>query len=61
VKQVVLLPLLSVLRLYSIDDRMINDYGTVGGRRIGKEKQSVFGENLSQCYFVHHKSHMTWN
>jgi hypothetical protein len=29
--------MLSVLRLYSIDDRMINEYGAVGGRGIDKE------------------------
>jgi hypothetical protein len=23
------------------------------------EETEVSGENLSQCYFVHHKSHMT--
>jgi hypothetical protein len=50
----------SVLRLYGIDDRMINDYGTVGGMRIEKGK-AVFGESLSQFYFVLHKSHITWN
>jgi hypothetical protein len=34
-----LLMMLSVLRLYGINDRMINDYGAVGGMRIGKENQ----------------------
>jgi hypothetical protein len=28
--------------------------------RIGKETE-VLGENLSQCHFVRHKSHMTWH
>jgi hypothetical protein len=38
----------------TIDD---NEY-TVGGMRIGREKE-VHGENLPQCLFAHHKSHMT--
>jgi hypothetical protein len=38
---------------------MIDDEcGAVGGMRIGRETE-VPGENLSQCYFVHHKYHMT--
>jgi hypothetical protein len=35
------------------------DCGAVGGMRIGGETE-VLGENLPQCHFVHHKSHMTW-
>jgi hypothetical protein len=38
-----------------IDD---DDYGAVGGMRIGRGTE-VLGENLHQCHFVHHKSHMT--
>jgi hypothetical protein len=41
---------LSVLRLYSFNDMTIRE--CVGGTE-------ALGENLSQCYTVHHKSHMT--
>jgi hypothetical protein len=36
------LTMLSVLRLYGINDRMINEYGAVGGMGIGKENQSTW-------------------
>jgi hypothetical protein len=32
---------LSVSRLYSISDRMSNEYGAVGGMRIGRGSQST--------------------
>jgi hypothetical protein len=51
--------MLSVLRLHSIDDRIINEYGAAGRVRIGRGNQ-VLGENLPQCHLIHPKSHMTW-
>jgi hypothetical protein len=36
-----------------------DECGAVGGMRICRETE-VLGENLPQCHFVYHKSHMTW-
>jgi hypothetical protein len=38
-----------------IDD---DECGALCGMIIGR-KSKVFGENLPQCHFVRHKSHMT--
>jgi hypothetical protein len=37
---------------------MMDENGALSGMRIGKETE-VLGENLPQCHFLHHKSHMT--
>jgi hypothetical protein len=46
---------LSVSRLDSVDDKMINEYGAVGGMRIGRGKE-VMEYNLPQR---HQKSYIT--
>jgi hypothetical protein len=40
--------------MIEVDD----DCGAIGGMRISRGTK-VFGENLPQFHFVHHKSHMT--
>jgi hypothetical protein len=47
---------LSVAKLYSVDDRIINECGAVGGMRIGRGNGST-RRKLSQCHFLHHISH----
>jgi hypothetical protein len=43
------------MRIYSVHERMVNEYGAVGGIRMGRGTEKV-GENLPKCHFVHHKS-----
>jgi hypothetical protein len=50
--------MLSVTIQYSINDRMINAYGAVGGMKTGRENK-VCGENQPQYDVAHHNSHMT--
>jgi hypothetical protein len=40
------------MRLHSIDNRMINECGAIGGTITGWGNE-VFGENLPQYHFVH--------
>jgi hypothetical protein len=37
---------------------MIGDESAFGGMAIGRDTE-LLGGNLPQCYFVHHKTHMT--
>jgi hypothetical protein len=43
-----------------IDDRMINEYGAVGGMKICGERE-VPEKTQHQCHFFHHKSYVTWD
>jgi hypothetical protein len=43
--------MLSVWKLYSVDDKMINECETFVGMRLGRG-------NPPQCRFLRHKSHM---
>jgi hypothetical protein len=56
--QVCSLTMLSVSRLHSIDDKIINVYGGICGMRLGRRNE-ILVENQPQCYFFHHNSHMT--
>jgi hypothetical protein len=49
--------ILSVLRLCSIDNRMINECGAVSGIKIYRKNWSM-EKKPSQCHSVHHKSYM---
>jgi hypothetical protein len=51
---------LSVSRLYSVDDRMINEYEVDDGMRIGRGKLRI-QKNLAPNHFVYHKSCMIWS
>jgi hypothetical protein len=44
--------------LYIFDDRVLYEYGAVGGMKIEKRTRST-GRKPAPCHFVHHKSHMT--
>jgi hypothetical protein len=46
----------SILRLYSVNDRMTDKSRVGGGMRIGKGNY-VLGETTPQLHFVHRKSH----
>jgi hypothetical protein len=46
--EVCYLTTVTVSGLYGIDDKMINEYGIVGGMRIGRENRSK-KVNLSPC------------
>jgi hypothetical protein len=48
---------LEVLRHYTVDDRIINEYGDVRGTQIGRETK-VFGGTPLECSLTHSHSLM---
>jgi hypothetical protein len=44
-----------------VKPQMIDEYGEPWWNDIGRGKPKISEKNLSQCRFVHHKSHMDWN
>jgi hypothetical protein len=50
--------MLSVSRPYSVNDRIINEYVTVGGIRIGRGNRSIRRKHVP-VPLSHNKSHIT--
>jgi hypothetical protein len=52
---------LSVLRWFSVDDRMINERGPAGGLRIGRGNQSTLRKPAPVPLYFHYECQMTWS
>jgi hypothetical protein len=48
----------STIGLFYKPQMIDDDYGSIGGMRIGRGTE-ILGEYLPQCHFVHHISYMT--
>jgi hypothetical protein len=56
------LMMLSVTRQYSVNDRMINENGAVGGTKIGRGNQSTWRKPASMPYYPPQIPHdLTWD
>jgi hypothetical protein len=52
--------MLSVSRLHSNDNRIINECGAFTEKKYFVGENEVLGEHTPQCHVVYHNSHLTW-